>query len=303
MKTIRTAIIGLGNIAHGYDDIPDVKKRMQYPTHLSVLKKDKRFALVAASDTSAAARREFRKKVPSGVRLYADCRAMFKKEDIELLVVAVPTNAHYKACSDAMRAGVKNILCEKPITRTVYEAEKLRSLSNRHGARILVNYQRSYSKDCELFAGLIRKKKWGPISSITVQYTNGVYNTATHLIHLLEKLFGPIRKVQSTQKNTRGVRDPNISFMALMNGFSIFFEGVDDLGYRLLEIDMKFSRERIVLQDDFFVSTSMRDVYENAYQVMVNGKKSAADLASAIHALAVAERAIASAKAGSIVTI
>lgn len=297
-KIIRTAIIGLGKIAHGYGDIPDVKKRMQYPTHLSVFKKDKRFELVAAADASAAARRAFRKKVPRHVALYADYGAMLKKEDIDLLVVAVPTRVHYIVCADALRAGIKNILCEKPITSTLAEAEKLRALSKRHRATLFVNYQRSYSRGYQKLMGAIAKKGIGRIVSVSVRYNNGVFNTATHFIHLLEKMFGPIRKVQSAPKRVRGAKDPNISFTAFARGFNIFFEGAEGAEYPIAELDVWFKKKRLALNGDSFVKTSMLDLYENAYQAVRRAKKPGADITSSIHALKVAAQAIASAKTG-----
>ena len=238
MRNIRTAIVGLGRIAHGYE---------KYPTHLSVIKKDKRFVLVAAADPDAKQRRLFQNKASSAIAMYADYRLMLKNEAIDLLVVAVPTSAHFTVCSKAIESGIKNILCEKPATDTLAEAKKLIALSARHGVKILINYHRSYSKDYAQLIRLIKAGKWGRISAVSVQYNNGIFNTATHLIHLLEKIFGPIQQVRGIKKSSGNVKDPNISFTAYANGLQIFFEGVDNAKYRLLEIDMKFESGRLIL--------------------------------------------------------
>jgi len=303
MQKMRVAIIGLGNITHAYEDIPSIKKQMQYPTHLSVLKKDKRFQLVAAADKSPEQRRSFQKKVSTNIAIYADYAVMIKKEQIDLLVVAVPTQAHYAVCSAALGLGIKNILCEKPITRTLDEAAKLYALSKRYRARILVNYQRSYSQGYTRLMGSVRKKNRGRVLSVTVQYNNGIFNTATHLIHLLEKMFGPIQKVRSIKKSVRGLIDPNISFTAFTRGFNIFFEGVDGAAYRLVEIDIKFAKERLVLNGDSFAGKSILDVYANTYQVIKYNKKPGADMASSIQALKVAARAVESARIGKLINI
>lgn len=300
MSPITTAIIGLGNITHGYEDIPSMKKRMKYPTHLSVLKKDKRFKLVAASDVSAGQRRLFKKKIPNSVKIYADYRIMLAGESIDLLVVAVPTKAHYAVCSYALRAGIKNILCEKPITRTLEEAEKLQILAKRRRARIFVNYQRSYSRGYAKFIKLAQKNKWGKILSAIVRYDNGIYNTATHFIHLLEKMFGTMQKVQSIKKLQSGSIDPNISFIAYAAALKLFFAGAAACP---LEIDLNFLKKRIVLRGDSFMSSSLLDIYENIYQVMRNKKKPFGDIVSAIHALRVAVRAVQSSKSGKLLKV
>ncbi|MEK7084717.1 MAG: Gfo/Idh/MocA family oxidoreductase, partial [Patescibacteria group bacterium] len=310
--------------SHGYDDIPVIKKMIQYPTHFSAIKKDKRFTLVAASDVSAKQRQLFQKKVPPHVKLYANYRAMLKYEAIDLLVIAVPTELHYKVCSYALQIGIKNILCEKPITRSVAEAKKLIALAKPHKARILVNYQRSYSQNYAQLAKLIRAKNWGRVRSVSVRYNNGIFNIATHLINLLEHIFGPIKKVQSVQSDTRGAKDPNISFTAFTKGPRIFFEGVDGVDYRLLEIDMKFEKGRVVLDYDamsefrprvkegysFLRKSSQRpfnvgmlDVYENVFQVLACNKKPACDIHWATQTLKAAEKAMQSAKTGKLMSI
>ncbi len=314
MQKIRTAIVGLGKIAHGYDDILSVKKRVQYPTHLSALKKDKRFNLVAVADVGAKQRKIFQKKAAKDVAMYSDYKTMINKENVDLLVVAVPTALHYKVCSVAMGLGVKYILCEKPITSTVAEAKKLIALSKKYHAKILVNYNRSYNKSYEKLTTLIKKKKWGSPQSISVQYTNGILNTATHAINLIEKMFGPITKVSSINKKSNS-KDSSISFLALVKGVKIFFEGVENVNYRLFEIDINFKKGRIIINNDVLtefkaesknefsflkltkpslkidISKMMLEVYENIYQVISYNKKPKCDIKSALETLTVAEYA------------
>ena len=298
MSKIRTAIIGLGKIAHGYEQIPEVAKMMKYPSHLSAIKKDKRFELVAVSDVSSKQRKIFKRKVSDKVAIYTDYRRMLKEQVIDLLVIAVPTDLHYKMCFDAIRAGIKNILCEKPITRTLAEAEKLSALVKKYRVKILVNYFRSYDKKYAKLIKLIKSKKFGPIQSINVRYNNGIFNTATHLIHLLERMFGPMSKVRSLISDAQNKKDPNASFSASAGNARVLFEGINNIDYRILEIDMRFKKDRLIISGnclqgyDINIKTSMLDVYENVYQVVRNGKKADADIDSCIHALEVAHKAI-----------
>src|SRR5450759_4126815 len=57
---------------------------------------------------------------------YQDYRRMFDKEgnNIDAVIVAIPDHNHAAACLWAMERG-KHVYCEKPLTRTVYEARKL----------------------------------------------------------------------------------------------------------------------------------------------------------------------------------
>ena len=323
MKRIRTAIIGLGNIAHGYDDIPAVKKRIAYPTHLSALTQDGRFELIAAADPSVSAQHAFRNKVPQSVEMYANYRHMLRKEGIDLLVVAAPTALHYRIVADALRFGCTHILCEKPITKTVAEARKLEALAKRYRATIHVNYLRSYDKNYARLAREIQKGTFGHALTVTVRYNKGVHNIATHAIHLLEKIFGPITRIESARQSLRGP-DPTICFTAYCGGVRLYFDGVDiaPSAFRLFEIDMLFDQGRLWLEHDTLrefaperkdgysylreqkprvridIGKSMLDVYEHIFRVRAGRERPAADLPSSIHALRVAEAAVRSAKSG-----
>lgn len=323
MVKIKTAIIGLGNIAHGYEDNPNVVKRIKYPTHLSALKKDKRFVLVAGSDISEQAQKAFKKKVRTSAQIYHNHLAMLKNEKPDLLVVATPTNTHYKICSDAIKEGVKIILCEKPISYLLSEAQKLVALAKKRGVILAVNYNRSFNVSYNNLTKYIKTRKWGDIQAIDVNYSHGIFNTATHLINLLEKMFGPINSVRSlTDKGlAKNVVDPTVSFMANFKATTAFFRGINNSKYRILEIDLLFSNGRLGIINDKLkefkpinlygfiflkevenskinidINNNMLDVYHNLYDHIVHKKKLYCTSEDALGTLTVAIKAIQSAK-------
>ena len=50
---------------------------------------------------------------------------------VDAIIIAVPTFLHYKFASEAIKAK-KHVMIEKPITRTVYYAEKLIELAEKN---------------------------------------------------------------------------------------------------------------------------------------------------------------------------
>jgi predicted dehydrogenase len=105
VKTLRAAVIGVGYLgkyhAQKYAALPDVK-------------------LVAVVDENLPRAQEVAREY--GARAEADFRAVLG--DIDLVSIVVPTERHYAVARSCLEAGV-HILVEKPVTRTLEEADEL----------------------------------------------------------------------------------------------------------------------------------------------------------------------------------
>lgn len=318
MTQIRVAIIGLGNITHGYDDNPNVVSRMKYPTHLSALKQDKRFVIVAGSDPQTKAQQDFGKKVGKNVQLYSDYVKMINLEKPELLVVAAPTALHVSICTKAIALGVKIILCEKPIAYKLTDAKKLVQLAKTKKVVLVFNYFRNFDNSYNHLVQKIKAGTWGELRSITVNYAGGLFNMATHLIALVEKITGPITKVRglNVQKKSKEI-DSAVSFTGLAGQVPVFFNGVSNTKYRLFELDLCFEFGRLKLASDVLEEWKMTEshgfsflkvvskptikinidhglvaVYNNLYDHLKNKVPLLSTTANAFHALAVATEAL-----------
>ncbi len=61
---------------------------------------------------------------------YADYKEMFKRGDIDLLSVCVPNFLHKQVVCDAVAAGLKNIVCEKPLATSVADGKLMLAACN-----------------------------------------------------------------------------------------------------------------------------------------------------------------------------
>ncbi|MDO8499654.1 MAG: Gfo/Idh/MocA family oxidoreductase [bacterium] len=318
MKPIKTAIVGLGNITHGYADMPSVVKRMKFPTHLSALKQDKRFLLVAGSDPEAKSRLAFQKKVGARVNVYSDLAEMLAREKIGLLVIATPTRTHYEVATAAIKSGVQAILCEKPIASSVVEATKLIKLAKKHQVTLAVNYFRSFDAGYLRLRQFIKSQSLGGLLGVNVNYSNGILNTGTHLINILEKLVQPFDTVIGLHDSgIANSPDPTINFAAKMGAITVFFRGLNNSDYRLFEMDLFFKGGRVkvasdkleqwsIHSDDGFsflqpnkksaltidINRSLLDVYDNIYKHLNGGGSLSCTAVDAWHALSVADCAV-----------
>ncbi len=102
--------------------------------------------IVAFADPdSVRAQRMFTKygKAPK----YTDFRQMLDKEDrnIDAVTISTPDHMHGMAAMWAMERG-KHVYCQKPLTRTIWEARKLTEASQKHGVATQMGNQ-GYSND------------------------------------------------------------------------------------------------------------------------------------------------------------
>ena len=119
MKEIRGAIIGTGVIAHAhakdYENIDGAK-------------------LVAACDIDEKKLNEFCDKYGIEHR-YTNFREMLKRDDIDVVSVAVHNNLHAPLSIEVMRAG-KHCYCEKPMAGSYHDANAMAEVSKETGKHL-----------------------------------------------------------------------------------------------------------------------------------------------------------------------
>jgi predicted dehydrogenase len=96
--------------------------------------------LVAVSDVDRA-RAERARQLYRMQAAYADHRELLAREDVDVVSVCTRPDTHVRLVSDAVGAG-KHVLCEKPIARTLGEADEVIAASERQpGIRVSCLYQ------------------------------------------------------------------------------------------------------------------------------------------------------------------
>ena len=99
-----------------------------------------------------------------GIRAY-DNQEDFLKEDLDLVVVSTPNNFHARYAIAAMRAG-KNVLCEKPVTMSAAELERVIAVSNETGKLFTVHQNRRFDVDYLAVCEAVRSGEIGRITPI-----------------------------------------------------------------------------------------------------------------------------------------
>jgi predicted dehydrogenase len=81
---------------------------------------------------------------PKNIKLYEDYKEMLKRDDIELVIIALPLYLHYQATMDALNAG-KHVLCEKLMARNIKQCKEMIALAKQKDLLLSIGHQRHYS--------------------------------------------------------------------------------------------------------------------------------------------------------------
>ena len=147
----KAAIVGCGRIASLF---AADQKRKGIVTHAQAYLNEPRTELVAACDLDRGRLEDFGKrwKVRS---LYTDFSMMLRREKPDLLSVCTWGPTHAALVEQAVKDGVRGIICEKPISDTPKAAEKMIRLCRRKKVPLLDNHTRRFMAPYHPIRGMI----------------------------------------------------------------------------------------------------------------------------------------------------
>ncbi|MCA8881762.1 MAG: Gfo/Idh/MocA family oxidoreductase [Rhodobacteraceae bacterium] len=152
--------------------------------HRCAALRDRNFALVAgAFDLDPVRGRDFGTAlgVEAG-RCYPDYRALFageaaRPDGIQAVSIATPNNTHYEITKTALEHGL-HVVCEKPLTFTVAEAEELQAIAEAQGRIVGVTYGYSGHQMIEQARAMVAAGELGEIRLVNMQFSHGFHSAA-----------------------------------------------------------------------------------------------------------------------------
>lgn len=143
MSKLRIAVIGAGHLGSLHAKI------------YSVLKKRANLDLVGVCDIEEEVAKEVGKRY--GIPYFTDYHDLLKK--VDAVSIVVPTELHHKVAKDCLKAGV-HILVEKPMTKTLKEADELIALAKKKGLIIQVGHIERFNSAVRAIEPLLQKPKF-----------------------------------------------------------------------------------------------------------------------------------------------
>ena len=101
---------------------------------------------------------------------YTDYRKMLDKEDLDLVVVAVPNIFHKPMSIAALEAGA-NVLCEKPVALTLADAQEMFETADKAGRTLTVGTHYRWSTTMRMGRKAVDSGQFGDIYHIRTVYT------------------------------------------------------------------------------------------------------------------------------------
>ena len=110
-------------------------------------------------------------------RAYGDWKEMLDgekshKDRVELVTVATPNSTHFEITKSFLEAGF-HVLCEKPITMTVQEAEDIVRISEKSGQICAVNYGYSGYSLVRHMRAMVARGELGDIRLVKAEFAHG----------------------------------------------------------------------------------------------------------------------------------
>ena len=100
------------------------------------------------------------------VRGYTDYREMLEREELDVISVATPDDRHAQIVVDAVNAGVRGIVCEKPIASTLADADRMIAAVEAAGVPMLVDHTRRWMFPWVQVAEVIASGEIGDVQRI-----------------------------------------------------------------------------------------------------------------------------------------
>ena len=138
-------------------------------------------SLYAICDVDTKRLKSFQEKYPDA-NTYHDYKELFKKPEIEAIVIATPAATHYSLSTEALLAN-KDVFVEKPISLTYKEGESLVSLAKKKDKILMVGHILEYHPAVSKIKNLITGGELGKIHYIYSNRLNlGKFRTEENIL-------------------------------------------------------------------------------------------------------------------------
>ncbi len=114
--------------------------------------------IIAVADVNEAAGEQLANEL--NAKFYDDYHELLNEKTIDLAYIATPPFLHYQMSKDALLAG-KHVICEKPASLKLIEAEELQALARKQNLLYVVNLMQRYNPLYKTVQTIIDEKLMG----------------------------------------------------------------------------------------------------------------------------------------------
>ena len=180
---MRFALVGLGYWGRNY---------------MRLLARHDGCELTVSCDESPAAVQRALEDLTSTARGTTDVVDAVSDVDVDAVIIATPATSHFPIAVAALNAG-KHVLCEKPLTMTSADSERLIALAAETGLTLFVGHTFVYNSAIRVLHEIVRAEELGTRLYCHARWTapgpvrkdvNALWDLSPHPISILTYLFG-----------------------------------------------------------------------------------------------------------------
>ena len=232
---LRSAIIGCGQIAGGYDEQAGSDEAIR--THAKAYQLQPATELVAVADLDSRRAHEFSARWGDPA-VFTDAAQMLATVGPDMVSICTPDNTHADLLELCLSyPSIKAVWCEKPLTTEVDRAEAIVSAYEQRGLVLAVNYQRRWDAEMQRIKRALQRGELGNIQKVVVYYTKGICHNGSHAVDLLLDWFGPPGEMQVLGSHLDFVADdPTVDARLLLGDVPVYLIGADAREYSIFEM-------------------------------------------------------------------
>lgn len=168
MAKYRVGIVGCGGISR---------------VHAKAYQVTEETEIVCCSDIKKEAVDKFGEEfnIPEGAR-YLNHKDMLESEKVDIISVCTWHGSHAPITIDACKAGLKGVLCEKPMATSLGDADAMLEASAASGTKIAIGHQGRFRQISTTVRELIKAGAIGRPTAVFRHSGDGLLNNGTHAI-------------------------------------------------------------------------------------------------------------------------
>lgn len=157
------------------------------------------FSVVGLADTKLEAAKEAAALAP-GAEAFDSVDGLLQLPEIDVVAIATTTVSHCELAITAMNAGVRSVLVEKPLGRSLIECDEVIEVAEKTRSRVAVNHPYRHMSHMRSLIDLMKSEEFGGVSSMHVVGGNGgIAMLFTHFVDLFELAAGePLTSVSAS---------------------------------------------------------------------------------------------------------
>lgn len=272
MAHLRVLIVGCGNIAGSFD-VGRRTSELPY-THAGAYTRDGRFIMTACVEPDEKRRKAFMRAWGISAGFSSMDEVADSGCECDVISICSPTSSHAHDLEMALNLKPKLIFCEKAVTTSVAETERLVAECSKANVPLAVNYTRRWDPDISRLRASMRAGQWGRLRSAVGVYNKGILNNGSHMLDLLHLLIGPMDIVEVGKAiRDHFADDPTApAWLEGPQGLPVHLVCGHAEDYAIFELELVFSygvltmeeggmfwRERRALDSDVFKGYRMLD--------------------------------------------